>query len=30
VKATPTSKDSFDAEVGAMVRAEGGRAGLTW
>jgi hypothetical protein len=29
-KAKPAAKDSFDAEVGAMVRAEGGRVGLSW
>jgi hypothetical protein len=29
-KAAPKQGDSFDAEVGAMIRAEGGRLGLTW
>jgi hypothetical protein len=30
-RATPAAKgDSFDAEVGAMIRAEGGQVGLSW
>ncbi|MBM4280145.1 MAG: VWA domain-containing protein [Deltaproteobacteria bacterium] len=29
-KKAPAQKDSFDAEVGAMIRAEGSRTGLSW
>jgi uncharacterized protein YegL len=29
-KKAPTKADSFDAEVGQMIRAEGARTGLTW